>query len=124
MASLFHSKPHLKREAALVAVFLLLSAVLFAIPTGFEERVAKKAVRAKGRIIAVDNSEVHQRSIVRTGDQGVTVEILNGPFQGRVVKGNNALLGQMDLDKILAPLGEGSAGHDPPVHRFRRPASG
>jgi uncharacterized membrane protein len=101
MASLFHSKPHLKREAALVAVFLLLSAVLFAIPTGFEERVAKKAVRAKGRIIAVDNSEVHQRSIVRTGDQGVTVEILNGPFQGRVVKGNNPLLGQMDLDKIF-----------------------
>jgi len=101
MASLFHSKPHLKREAALVAVFLLLSAVLFAIPTGFEERVAKKAVRAKGRIIAVDNSEVHQRSIVRTGDQGMTVEILNGPFQGRVVKGNNPLLGQMDLDKIF-----------------------
>jgi uncharacterized membrane protein len=101
MASLFHSKPSLKREAALVAVFLLLSAVLFAIPTGFEERVAKKAVRAKGRIIAVDNSEVHQRSIVRTGDQGVTVEILNGPFQGRVVKGNNPLLGQMDLDKIF-----------------------
>lgn len=84
-----------------MAVFLLLSAVLFAIPTGFEERVAKKAVRAKGRIIAVDNSEVHQRSIVRTGDQGVTVEILNGPFQGRVVKGNNPLLGQMDLDKIF-----------------------
>ena len=84
-----------------MAVFLLLSSILFTIPTGFEERVAKKAVRAQGRIIAVDNSEVHQRSIIRTGDQGVTVEILNGPFQGRVLKGNNPLLGQMDLDKIF-----------------------
>ena len=96
-----HSKPHLKRESALLAVFLLLSAILFTIPTGFEERVAKKTVRSKGRIINTDNSEVHQRGIIRTGDQGVTVKILNGPFKGSVVKGNNPLLGQMDLDKIF-----------------------
>jgi len=101
MAFLLQTKPHLKSEATLVFVFLILSGILFALPTGFEDRVAKKAVRAKGRIIAVDNSEIHQMSIVRSGDQGVTIELLNGPFQGRVVKGNNPLLGQMDLDKIF-----------------------
>jgi len=94
-------KPHLKRDATLVAVFLLLSIILFKLPTGFEERVAKKAVRCKGKVIAVDNSEVHQRSIIRTGDQRVTMKLLNGPFKGQVVKGNNPLLGQMDLDKIF-----------------------
>jgi hypothetical protein len=93
------------------------------IVSDFEIRISNFLPKNRG-FRSDTNSEVHQRSIVRTGDQGVTVEILNGPFQGRVVKGNNALLGQMDLDKILAPLGEGSAGHDPPVHRFRRPASG
>ena len=94
-------KPHLKRDAKLVAVFLILSIILFKLPTGFEERVAKKAVRCKGKVIAVDNSEVHQRSIIRTGDQRVTMKLLNGPFKGQVVNGNNPLLGQMDLDKIF-----------------------
>jgi len=95
------SKQHLKRDATLVAVFFILSLILFKLPTGYEERVAKEAVRGKGRVIAVDNSEVHQRSIVRSGDQGVTIKLLNGPFQGKVVKGNNPLLGQMDLDKVF-----------------------
>jgi len=98
---MLNSKFHLKRDASLVAVFLVLSIILFELPTGFEERVSKKAVRCKGKVIAVDNSEVHQRSIIRTGDQGVTMEILNGPFKGRVVRGSNPLLGQMDRDKIF-----------------------
>jgi uncharacterized membrane protein len=95
------SQSHLKRDATLVVVFLVLSIILFKLPTGFEERVAKKAIRCKGRVIAVDNSEVHQRSIIRTGDQGVTMQILNGPFKGRVVRGSNPLLGQMDRDKVF-----------------------
>jgi uncharacterized membrane protein len=94
-------KPHLKRDATLVVVFLFLSIFLFKLPTGFEERVAKKAVRCQGRVTAVDNSEIYQRSIIRTGDQGVTMKILVGPFKGRVVKGNNPLLGQMDRDKVF-----------------------
>lgn len=101
MSFMLSPKPHLKRDVTFVAVFLLLSFFLFRLPTGFEERVAKKAVRCKGRVIAVDNSDVHQRSIIRTGDQGVTLKLLNGPFKGRVVKGNNPLLGQMDRDKIF-----------------------
>jgi hypothetical protein len=68
---MLYSKSHLRREATLVAAFLLLSIILFNLPTGFEGRVAKKAVRCKGRVIAVDNTEIFQRSIIRTGDQGV-----------------------------------------------------
>jgi uncharacterized membrane protein len=39
--------------------------------------------------------------LIRTGDQGVTIEILNGPFKGRTLKGNNPLMGQLDRDKIF-----------------------
>ncbi|HDR15006.1 MAG TPA: YibE/F family protein [Desulfobacteraceae bacterium] len=90
-----HKNARFKKEAALLVVFLFLSGVLFAVPTGFEERAPKKSIRSKGEVIAVDNSEMHQRGIIRTGDQGVTLEILNGPFEGRILKGSNPLLGQL-----------------------------
>jgi uncharacterized membrane protein len=101
MVFMHHKNARLKKEAALLAVFVFLSGILFAVPTGFEERAPKKSIRSKGEVIAVDNSEMHQRGIIRTGDQGVTLKILNGPFEGRIVKGSNPLLGQMDLDKIF-----------------------
>jgi uncharacterized membrane protein len=91
-----------KKNVLLVTVFLILSFVLFKLPTGFEKRLKEQAVRCKGRVIAVDNSEVKQIGMIRVGDQGASLKIQNGPFKGRLVKGNNPLLGQMDRDKIFS----------------------
>lgn len=93
----------LKQDAALVAVFILLSAILFALPTGFEQRINSRAVRCKGEILSVDNSQIQQFGMIRSGDQGVTARILDGRFKGRTVRANNPLLGQMDRDKVFAP---------------------
>ena len=79
----------------------MLSLALLFIPTGFEERVEKKAVRCRGEVTAVENSGIQQFGMVKTGDQGVTVKILDGPFKGRVLQGNNPLMGRMDRDKIF-----------------------
>jgi uncharacterized membrane protein len=91
-----------KRDVLLVAAFSVLSLALLFVPTGFEERVQENAVRCRGEVVAVDDSNVQQFGMVKSGDQGVTVKILNGRFKGQILKGNNPLLGQMDLDEMFA----------------------
>ena len=85
-----------------MGIFLVLSFVLLKMPTGFEERVSKQAVRSRGRVLDVDNSRLIERGVLKCGDQNVTLRILDGPFKGREVSGNNPLLGLMDRDKIFA----------------------
>lgn len=89
------------REFVLVAVFALLTAILYFIPTDFDKRVSDNAVRCKGEVVEVDNTEVHQFGLVKTGPQGVTLKMLDGEFKGQFFKGTNEILGQMDKDKIF-----------------------
>ncbi len=91
------------RDAVLVAFFAILSACVYFLPTGFEPKIKKNAVRCRGRVVAVDNSQVQQMGMVKAGDQGVTLRLLGGPFEGETVQGNNPLLGQMDRDKLFRP---------------------
>jgi uncharacterized membrane protein len=98
----FTSPSHLKRDSILVAVFSLLTVVLYFIPTGFEERHAKNSVRCRGRIIKVDNSEVLQIGIVKMGIQNLLVKLLDGPYAGTEVKAENRLIGKMELDKVFS----------------------
>ena len=92
----------IKRDIALVCAFLVLSAALFFLPTGFEQRIAKQALRCRGEVIAVENSGVQQFGMVKSGDQSVTLTLLDGRFKGRTVQANNPLLGQMDRDKLFS----------------------
>ncbi|MBI9091938.1 MAG: YibE/F family protein [Desulfobacterium sp.] len=91
-----------KRNPLLIGFFILLTAVLLLVPTGFQERVARDAVRCKGTVLQVDNSEVRQFGMIRKGGQGVTLSITSGPFKGEVMEGVNQLMGQMDRDKLFS----------------------
>lgn len=95
------SYPLWKRDAALAAVFAVLTLVLCFIPTGFEERQPKNCIRCSGRIIDVDNSEVKQFGIVKIGTQDLSVEILDGPFAGKKVRADNEIIGKLELDKVF-----------------------
>jgi uncharacterized membrane protein len=90
-------------DAVLTAAFLLLSVALTLLPSGFDDRVDRDAVRCRGTILEVDDSQIQQLGMIFTGDQGVVVRLENGPFKGRVLKATNPLLGQMDRDKIFRP---------------------
>jgi uncharacterized membrane protein len=92
----------LKRDAALVAVFFLLSIVLYFVPTGFGDRSPRNSVRCRGRVIEVNNSEIIQRGIVKVGTQALRIKILDGPYVGTEVQAINELIGKMELDKIFA----------------------
>ncbi|CCO24722.1 YibE/F family protein [Maridesulfovibrio hydrothermalis] len=89
------------REFILVAIFALLTTVLYFIPTDFDNRIADNAVRCRAEVVGVDDSEVQQFGMVKTGPQYVTLEVLEGEFAGQVLRGTNELLGQMDKDKIF-----------------------
>ena len=90
-----------KRDLLLAAVFAAVSAVLLFLPTGFEDRVEKNAVRCRGRVVETDDANIQQFGMVKQGEQGVSLEILDGSFQGKILEGFNPLLGQMDRDTIF-----------------------
>jgi uncharacterized membrane protein len=62
--------------------------------------MAQNAVRCRGEITQVDNSEVQRIGLILKGFQTVELKILDGPYEGDSVEGGNQLLGRMDLDKL------------------------
>lgn len=71
------------------------------IPSGFESPFKQDVVRARAEVLEVDNSNIQQFGVVKTGDQGLKVKILDGPYEGQEVEANNTLLGKMDIDKVF-----------------------
>ncbi len=92
-----------RRDALLVAVFVCLTVGLYFVPNQYDQRINENGIRCKGLVLSVDNSDMRQYGMVWTGDQGVTLELLDGEHAGETVSGNNPLLGQMDRDKIFQP---------------------
>ena len=83
-----------------VLVITLLSVLLYFIPTGFPVQ-EDGYVRSKARVVAVDNQQVYQRGVVKTGIQGVSIEILDGVYQGAKIETTNTLLGKLEMDKLF-----------------------
>lgn len=88
-------------EHLFVLLLVVISAVLFFIPTGFERSEAG-SLREKGLVIGVDNSQVYQKGIVKVGEQSLKVKILSGRFEGQEVTASNYLKGQLELDKMFS----------------------
>jgi uncharacterized membrane protein len=57
----------------------------------------------KVRVLSTDDSNMRQFGIVRTGDQGLRIEILAGRFKGVETDAVNHLMGRLELDKVFVP---------------------
>jgi uncharacterized membrane protein len=88
------------RDTALVLVLVVVCAGLLQLPTGYEERLPEHSRLSKARVIEVDNSEVQQHQILKTGTQTLKVELLGGEFEGQVVAAVNLLQGKMEIDEV------------------------
>lgn len=88
------------RDKTLVLVVTILSILLYFLPTGFPDQ-NDDYVRSKARVLAVDNANVHQRGVVKTGVQVVQLVVVNGPFRDQQIETTNPLLGKLELDKIF-----------------------
>lgn len=88
------------RDTVLVLVLVVVCVGLLQLPTGYEERLPEHSRLARARVIEVDNSEVHQHQILKTGTQTLKVELLGGDFEGQVVEAVNLLQGKMEIDEV------------------------
>lgn len=90
------------RDLLLILVFAAISVGLYFLPTDFEgTRQDENAIHCTARVLSVDDANVQSLGMIRAGEQNVTLKILDGPFEGRTLKGNNQLLGQLDRDKLF-----------------------
>ena len=72
------------RDKTLVLVVTILSILLYFLPTGFPDQ-NDDYIRSKARVLAVDNANVHQRGVVKTGVQVVQLVVVNGPFRDQQI---------------------------------------
>jgi len=103
MAHPIFKKKKIHSDAILTLTFVLLILTLVMLPSGFDDRVDRNAVRCKGAVLEVDNSQIQQLGMIFSGDQEVVLKLQDGPFEGRVLTASNPLMGQMDRDKIFKP---------------------
>jgi hypothetical protein len=54
-------------------------------------------LHARGRVVAVDNSNVRQNLIVKTEARFLTVRLLNGPHTDQEIPITNPLMGKMEF---------------------------
>ena len=94
-------KKHLIESSPVIVGLLILLVLLF-IPTGFEDALLYKGTeRCKVEVISVDNNNILDTGLVRSGEQTCEVKVLEGRFKGRRVQGVNVLNGSLESDKIF-----------------------
>ena len=98
------SMSFLKKKSMLliIAIGLILTAILIAIPTGYEDALIYQGMeRAVGEIVAVDNSAIKSSGVIQSGEQSCTLLIQDGTFKGQEIEGVNFLSGSLEKDKIF-----------------------
>lgn len=92
-----------KKNAAFIVAFIIASAVLLVIPTGFERAIYVNAVGAKAEVISTDDRGIIQTGLFRTGDQSCRVRVLSGEHEGLEMDAINLLSGSLKDDKVFVP---------------------
>jgi len=90
-----------RKDFYLTVFFTVFIIVLSFVPTGFENRMPENAVRCRGEILSVDNSEVRQHGIIKLGTQVMSISLESGPFRGERIEATNELIGKLELDKYF-----------------------
>ena len=83
---------------------LLLTAVLLALPTGYEGAVIYQGTqKVRATVLETNESAIISAGLIQTGEQTCTLRIEEGSFKGQVTQGTNLLSGSLSQDKIFAP---------------------
>ena len=93
-----------KSTLRMLIIGLILTAVLIAIPTGYEDALISKGTeRAIGKVVSVDNSRIISSGLIQSGEQSCVMVIQDGIFKGQELEGVNFLSGSLEKDKIYKP---------------------
>jgi uncharacterized membrane protein len=91
----------IRTDMLFVGLVLAILVVLFTAPPLYESPYTQTTLRARGLVVAVDNSLIQQFGIVRAGSQDLQVEVTTGDYAGQVVTAGNDLIGKMETDKMF-----------------------
>ncbi|MFT9494818.1 YibE/F family protein [Anaerosolibacter sp.] len=94
-------KLKLSPDAISVIVVSIIVVLLIFIPTGFSTNQHANSMRAAARVIETNDTMMHNTGMILLGDQVCKLEILNGPYKGKIVEGTNRLMGKMEIDKVF-----------------------
>lgn len=90
----------LKENIAMVMILTLTCIILIMLPNPYYKD-KENAVRCKGVILNVNNTEVSQYGMIKKGSQTVDLELISGKFKEKKVRAVNQLIGQLDRDKLF-----------------------
>lgn len=89
-------------ESSPVIASVIILFILLYVPTGFEDAMIYQGTeRCKVEVISVNNDNILDTGLVRSGEQSCELKILEGRFKGRTVQGVNTLNGSLESDKIF-----------------------
>ncbi len=98
----FGSKEKMK-DAMPVILWFLVFIVLLLMPTGYEGAIIYKGTdRCSAKVLSVNNDNIIDTGLVRSGEQTCEIELLGGKFRGQIVQGYNTLNGSLESDKIFS----------------------
>ncbi|MEA4972059.1 hypothetical protein SDC9_72184 [bioreactor metagenome] len=84
-----------------LVVSLILTAILIAIPTGYEDAaIYTESERCTAEVISTDESSIISTGLIQSGQQYCELRINDGKFEGQTVSGVNLLTGSLENDKI------------------------
>lgn len=94
---------HKKLTFSLPILFsLVILLILIIIPTGYEDAIIYKGTdRCTAEVISIDNSNIIDTGLVRSGEQTCIIKLLGGRFKGQQAEGFNLLNGSLESDKIF-----------------------
>ena len=99
MTSVFFQKQ--KSTLLMIIIGILLTAILIAIPTVYEDAlIFQGSVRAVGKVAEVDNSAIITSGLIQSGEQTCKMIIENGKLKGQEITGVNFLSGSLEKDKV------------------------
>ena len=67
-----------RKECVMIGVFIVLLALLWWIPTGFQKQIYVNSEGVKAKVVEVNNKGVYSTGMIQQGDQRCTIEILEG----------------------------------------------
>lgn len=83
---------------------LLLIVVLLLLPTGYEDAIIYQGTdRCSALILSVNNENIIDTGLIRSGEQICQVKLLGGKFKGQQAQAFNLLNGSLESDKIFSP---------------------
>ena len=87
----------------MIGVFIVLLALLWWIPTGFQKQIYVNSEGVKAKVVEVNNKGVYSTGMIQQGDQRCTIEILEGEHKGQQVEGMNLLTGKLEFANLFKP---------------------